>query len=73
MISKYVIEAMIRLLPEGGNCAVDCDDTEQIRYENVPEEDQPTQEEIIAEIEAYLKTARTDSPHWPIMPPKNNK
>ena len=29
--------------------------------------------EIIAEIEAYLKTARTDSPHWPIMPPKNNK
>jgi len=29
--------------------------------------------EIIAEIEAYLKTARTDSPHWPVMPPKNNK
>ena len=29
--------------------------------------------EIIAEIEVYLKTARTDSPHWPVMPPKNNK
>ena len=29
--------------------------------------------EIIAEIEAYLKTARTDAPHWPVMPPKNNK
>ncbi len=25
--------------------------------------------EIIAEIEAYLKTARTESPHWPVMPP----
>jgi len=71
MISKHTAIAVQRLIGTQTSYRVDYDDTEQILYENLPEEDQPTQEEIIAmiavmEAEEALVAYKTERDYGPI-------